>query len=229
MHQTFDAALEINLLHANQAGADHNREHFDEWGITCLNLMSSPGAGKTVLLEKTLAALKDQLKMAVIEGDMTTELDAERLRQYGVPVIAINTGRSCHLDSKMVAGGIHRFQEDYNPKEFDLLLVENVGNLVCPAEFEVGEHAKVALLSITEGEDKPLKYPIMFQEADCLIITKLDLAPYLEIDLKRLEANVRSMNPDVKIIALSAQTGEGLEDWLNWLKSQVNRTRFLNC
>ncbi|MFM7791120.1 MAG: hydrogenase nickel incorporation protein HypB, partial [Microcystis panniformis] len=195
MHQTFDAALEINLLHANQTGADHNREHFDEWGITCLNLMSSPGAGKTVLLEKTLAALKEQLKMAVIEGDMTTELDAERLRQYGVPVIAINTGRSCHLDSKMVAGGIHRFKEDYNPKEFDLLLVENVGNLVCPAEFEVGEHAKVALLSITEGEDKPLKYPIMFQEADCLIITKLDLAPYLEIDLKRLEANVRSMNP----------------------------------
>lgn len=107
--------------------------------------------------------------------------------------------------------------------------MENVGNLVCPAEFEVGEHAKVALLSITEGEDKPLKYPIMFQEADCLIITKLDLAPYLEIDLKRLEANVRSMNPDVTIIALSAQTGEGLEEWLNWLKSQVNIPRFLNC
>lgn len=229
MHQTFDAALEINLLHANQTGADRNREHFDEWGITCLNLMSSPGAGKTVLLEKTLAALKNQLKMAVIEGDMTTELDAERLRKYGVPVIAINTGRSCHLDSKMVAGGIHRFQEDYNPKEFDLLLVENVGNLVCPAEFEVGEHAKVALLSLTEGEDKPLKYPIMFQEADCLIITKLDLAPYLEIDLQRLEANVRSLNPDVTIIALSAQTGEGLEEWLNWLKSQVNSPRFLNC
>ncbi|MFM7354448.1 MAG: hydrogenase nickel incorporation protein HypB, partial [Microcystis aeruginosa] len=111
----------------------------------------------------------------------------------------------------------------------DLLLVENVGNLVCPAEFEVGEHAKVALLSITEGEDKPLKYPIMFQEADCLIITKLDLAPYLEIDLQRLEANVRSMNPDVTIIALSAQTGEGLEEWLNWLKSQVHRPKFLNC
>lgn len=229
MHQTFDAALEINLLHANQTGADHNREHFDEWGITCLNLMSSPGAGKTVLLEKTLAALKNQLKMAVIEGDMTTELDAERLRKYGVPVIAINTGRSCHLDSKMVAGGIHRFQEDYNPKEFDLLLVENVGNLVCPAEFEVGEHAKVALLSLTEGEDKPLKYPIMFQEADCLIITKLDLAPYLKIDLQRLEANVRSLNPDVTIIALSAQTGEGVEDWLNWVKSQINTPRFLNC
>ena len=229
MHQTFDAILEMNLLHANQAGADHNREHFDEWGITCLNLMSSPGAGKTVLLEKTLAALKNQLKMAVIEGDMTTELDADRLRQYGVPVIAINTGRSCHLDSKMVAGGIHRLKEDYNPQEFDLVFVENVGNLVCPAEFEVGEHARVALLSITEGEDKPLKYPIMFQEADCLIITKLDLAPHLDIDLKRLEANARSMNPDVTIIALSAKTGEGLEAWLNWVKSQVNVPILLNC
>lgn len=187
MHQTLDAALEINLLHANQAGADHNRAHFDQWGITCLNLMSSPGAGKTALLEKTLAALSNELKLAVIEGDMTTELDADRLRQYGVPVIAINTGRSCHLDSRMVAGGIHRLEQDYNPAALDLVLVENVGNLVCPAEFEVGEHAKVALLSVTEGEDKPLKYPIMFREADCLLITKMDLAPYLEIDLQRLE------------------------------------------
>jgi hydrogenase nickel incorporation protein HypB len=228
MHQTFDAALEINLLHANQTGADHNREHFDEWGITCLNLMSSPGAGKTVLLEKTLEALQTQLKMAVIEGDMTTELDADRLRQYGVPVIAINTGRSCHLDSRMVAGGIHQLKENYNPQQFDLVFVENVGNLVCPAEFEVGEHAKVALLSITEGEDKPLKYPIMFQEADCLLVTKLDLAPYLEIDLKKLENNVRSMNPTVKIIFLSAKTGEGLNDWFTWVKSQIKMPVCLN-
>lgn len=222
MHQTFDAALEINLLHANQAGANHNRAHFDEWGITCLNLMSSPGAGKTVLLEHTLAALNRELKMAVIEGDMTTQLDADRLRQYDVPVIAINTGRSCHLDSKMVAGGIHQLASEYNPEEFDLVLVENVGNLVCPAEFEVGEHAKVALLSVTEGEDKPLKYPIMFQEADCLLITKTDLAPYLEIDLDRIEFNVRQMNPNVTIIPLSAKTGEGLEMWLNWLRDRVN-------
>jgi len=228
MHQTFDAALEINLLHANQTGANHNREHFDEWGITCLNLMSSPGAGKTVLLEKTLEALQTQIKMAVIEGDMTTELDADRLRQYGVPVIAINTGRSCHLDSRMVAGGIHQLQEHYDPQQLDLVFVENVGNLVCPAEFEVGEHAKVALLSITEGEDKPLKYPIMFQEADCLLITKLDLAPYLEIDLKRLENNVRSMNPTVKIIFLSAKTGEGLNDWFTWVKSQIKMPVCLN-
>jgi hydrogenase nickel incorporation protein HypB len=228
MHQIFDAALEINLLHANQAGADRNREHFDEWGITCLNIMSSPGAGKTVLLEKTLAALKDRFKIAVIEGDMTTELDAERLRQYDVPVIAINTGRSCHLDSKMVAGGIHRLTHEYNPSEFDLVFVENVGNLVCPAEFEVGEHAKIALLSVTEGEDKPLKYPIMFREADCLLITKMDLAPHLEIDLNRIEANIRQINPHVRIIPLSAKTGEGLETWLDWVTSQVTAKRVIS-
>ncbi|MGD1942650.1 MAG: hydrogenase nickel incorporation protein HypB, partial [Leptolyngbyaceae cyanobacterium] len=177
MHQILDETLGINLLHANQEGADHNRAHFDEWGITCLNVMSSPGAGKTVLLEKTLAALTDSLKIAVIEGDMTTELDADRLRQYGVPVIAINTGRACHLDARMVAGGLHTLSQTQTPTDLDLVIVENVGNLVCPAEFEVGEHAKVALLSITEGEDKPLKYPVMFREADVLVITKVDLAP----------------------------------------------------
>ncbi len=221
MHQTFDAALGINLLHANQAGADHNRAHFDAWGITCFNVMSSPGAGKTALLEKTLEALSAELAIAIIEGDMTTELDADRLRQYGVPVIAINTGRSCHLDAKMVAGGIHRLEQDYNPADFDLVLVENVGNLVCPAEFEVGEHAKVALLSLTEGEDKPLKYPVMFQEADCLLITKLDLAPYLDVDLQQIEANVRQMNPHVTIIPISAKTGEGTAEWFNWVRSHV--------
>jgi hydrogenase nickel incorporation protein HypB len=160
----------------------------------------------------------------VIEGDMTTELDADRLRQYGSPVIAINTGRSCHLDAKMVAGGIHRLKEAYNPSDFDVVLVENVGNLVCPAEFEVGEHAKVALLSVTEGEDKPLKYPIMFQEADCLLITKIDLIPYLALDLEKLAANVRSMNPHVTIIPISAKTGEGLADWFGWIKRQVKTT-----
>ena len=222
MHQTFDAALEINLLHANQEGADHNRSHFDEWGIACFNLMSSPGAGKTALLEKTLANLNRELKMVVIEGDMTTHLDAERLRSYDVPVIAINTGRSCHLDSKMVSGGIHRLATEYKPSDYDVVWVENVGNLVCPAEFEVGEHAKVALLSITEGEDKPLKYPIMFQEADCLLVTKMDLAPYLDIDLDKLMANVRQMNPDVTIIPVSSKTEMGLDEWFTWIKNQVN-------
>lgn len=222
MHQTFEAGLGINLLHANQAGADHNRAHFDRWGITCLNLMSSPGAGKTALLEKTLAALNSQLQIAVIEGDMTTELDADRLRQHGVPVIAINTGRACHLDAKMVAGGLHRLEHEYDPTAFDLVLVENVGNLVCPAEFEVGEHAKVALLSVTEGEDKPLKYPIMFQEADCLLITKMDLAPYLETDLAQIEANVRQINPNVTILPVSAKTEAGLDAWYAWVQAQVS-------
>ena len=225
MHQTFDAAIELNLLHANQEGANHNRQHFDRWGITCLNIMSSPGAGKTVLLEKTLKALKDRLKMAVIEGDMTTELDADRLRQYDVPVIPINTGRSCHLDSKMVAGGIHTLEHQYNPQELDLVLVENVGNLVCPAEFEVGEHAKVALLSVTEGEDKPLKYPVMFQEADCLLITKTDLAPYLDVNLQKIIANVRQMNSKVNIISVSSKTEIGLNVWFDWLHNIVAKNK----
>ncbi len=227
MHQTFDAALELNLLHANQAGADHNRAHFDAWGITCLNVMSSPGAGKTQLLERTLQALNTTLKMAVIEGDMTTQLDAERLRQHGVPVVAINTGRACHLDSKMVAGGIHQLFQEVSPENLELVWVENVGNLVCPAEFEVGEHAKVALLSVTEGEDKPLKYPVMFQEADCLLITKTDLAPYLEVDLDQIAANVRQMNPQVDILTISARTGEGLADWFAWVRSQVQQRQHL--
>ncbi len=218
MHQTFDAVLEMNLLHANQAGADANRDRFDHWGITCLNIMSSPGSGKTQLLEETLRSLQAELRMAVIEGDMTTQLDAERLRKGGTPVIAINTGRACHLDSKMVAGGLHQFEHEQQPAAFDLMFVENVGNLVCPAEFEVGEHAKVALLSITEGEDKPLKYPLMFREADCLLITKTDLAPYLEIDIDKIEANVRQINSRAVIIPLSAKTGEGLEEWYTWIR-----------
>jgi hydrogenase nickel incorporation protein HypB len=219
MHQTFEAALGVNLLHANQQGADHNRQHFDKWGITCINMMSSPGAGKTALLERTISNLSQEFKIAIIEGDMTTELDAERLRKYHVPVIAINTGRSCHLDSKMVAGGIHRLEHEYNPSDFDLVIVENVGNLVCPAEFEVGEHGKVALLSVTEGEDKPLKYPIMFQEADCLLITKMDLAPYLDVDINLIIKNVRQINTEVEIICVSAKNGEGLDTWFNWIRN----------
>jgi hydrogenase nickel incorporation protein HypB len=227
MHQTFDVALGVNLLHANQQGADHNRAHFNEWGITCLNLMSSPGAGKTQLLERTLQALSSDLRIAVIEGDMTTELDADRLRRYGVPVIAINTGRSCHLDSKMVAGGIHRLAQDYNPVDIDLVFVENVGNLVCPAEFEVGEHAKVALLSLTEGEDKPLKYPIMFREADCLLITKMDLAPHLDVNVQRIVDNVRQLNPHVTVLPVSAKTGAGLDTWYHWVICYVAQLNLL--
>lgn len=226
MHQTFDAVLEMNLLQANQDGADANRDRFDEWGVTCLNLMSSPGSGKTQLLEETLRTLQSELRMAVIEGDMTTQLDANRLRECGVPVVAINTGRACHLDSKMVAGGLHQFEHELEkgeekPSDFDLVFVENVGNLVCPAEFEVGEHAKVALLSITEGEDKPLKYPIMFREADCLLITKMDLAPHLDVSVENIIANVRQLNSRAIIIPVSAKTREGLTAWYAWLRQQV--------
>ena len=225
MHQTFDAALEMNLLHANQHGAEKNRDRLYAWGVTCLNLMSSPGSGKTQLLEKTLQGLQKDLQIAVIEGDMTTQLDADRLRQHGVPVVAINTGRSCHLDSKMVAGGLHQFEHELadgqRPEDFDLVFVENVGNLVCPAEFEVGEHAKVALLSITEGEDKPLKYPIMFREADCLLITKTDLAPYLDVDIETIVRNVRQLNSKTVIIPVSAKSGEGLKEWFDWVRLVV--------
>lgn len=221
MHLPTDTAIGLNLLHANQAGADHNRQHFDEWGIVCLNVMSSPGAGKTCLLEKTLEALAAELNLAVIEGDMTTQLDAARLERYGVPVIPINTGRSCHLDSRMVAGGLHQLSTLLDPNSLDMILVENVGNLVCPAEYEVGEHLKVALLSVTEGEDKPLKYPIMFREADCVLLTKIDLAPYLDINLAEIEENIRQINPHVTVIALSTKTGEGMSEWLNWLRQGV--------
>lgn len=221
MHQTFDAALGMNLLHVNQADADHNRGHLDRWGIVCLNLMSGPGAGKTQVLERTLQLLPPNLNVAVIEGDMTTELDAERLRRCGVPVIAINTGRACHLDARMVAGGLHQLEQIVDPQSVDLVFVENVGNLVCPAEFEVGEHAKVALLSVAEGEDKPLKYPIMFREADCVLITKIDLVPYLDIELDRIMANVRAVNPHVHLAALSAKTGEGFGDWMHWITQQL--------
>jgi hydrogenase nickel incorporation protein HypB len=217
MHEVFDAVLGTNLLHANQHLADQNRAHLDAHGVYCVNIMSGPGAGKTALLESVLLELKQWLRVAVIEGDMTTQLDAERLRATGVPVVAINTGRACHLDAKMVHSGLHQLQLD----KLDLLIVENVGNLVCPAEFEVGEHCKIALLSITEGEDKPLKYPLMFHEADCVVVTKLDLAPYLDFDLGKLAANLEDINPDVPVFWVSSRTGEGLADWLTWLARRI--------
>ena len=228
MHQIADIEG-MNLLQANQDGADRNRAHFDAWGVTCVNLMSSPGAGKTVLLEKTLAALCDRINIAVIEGDMTTQLDADRLRSYGVPVIPITTGRACHLDARMVAGGMQMLEDVRDPHQLDLVVVENVGNLVCPAEFEVGEHAKVAMLSVTEGEDKPLKYPVMFREADCLLISKTDLAPYVDADIAQIEANVRSVNPHAAIVPISAKTGAGLEVWFAWLDRQLSKSAELGA
>ncbi|MEB3184421.1 MAG: hydrogenase nickel incorporation protein HypB, partial [Cyanobacteriota bacterium] len=175
MHMPLEDTLGLNLLAANQHQADHNRKHFDAWRLLCLNVMSSPGAGKTSLLECSLAALAPEFAMAVLEGDMTTQLDAQRLQSLGVPVVPITTGRACHLDAAMVSGGLQLLRQRLDPARLDILWVENVGNLVCPAEFAVGEHRKVALLSVTEGDDKPLKYPVMFREADCVLVTKTDL------------------------------------------------------
>ncbi|MFM7238312.1 MAG: hydrogenase nickel incorporation protein HypB [Cyanobium sp.] len=220
MHMPLEDTIGLNLLAANQHQAEHNREHFDAWRLLCLNVMSSPGAGKTSLLERSLAALAPDLQMAVLEGDMTTQLDAERLEAVGVPVVPITTGRACHLDAAMVSGGLKLLKQRLDPASLDLLWVENVGNLVCPAEFEVGEHRKVALLSVTEGDDKPLKYPVMFREADCVLITKTDLLPYLPVDIERIEAHIRAVNPRCAVIRVSASSGEGLETWHQWVREQ---------
>jgi hydrogenase nickel incorporation protein HypB len=220
MHMPLIDNLGINLLAANQHQAAHNRIHFDGWKLLCLNVMSSPGAGKTSLLERTLSGLASEYSMAVLEGDMTTQLDADRLAALGVPVVPITTGRSCHLDAAMVESGLRILQQRLDPALLDLLWVENVGNLVCPAEFEIGEHLKVALLSVTEGDDKPLKYPVMFREADCVLITKTDLLPYLPVDISRMEDHIHQVNPRCGVIRVSATNGEGLEDWHAWLRQQ---------
>ena len=221
MHMPLEDTLGLNLLAANQHQAEHNREHFDAWDLLCLNVMSSPGAGKTSLLERSLAALATDLSMAVLEGDMTTQLDADRLEAVGVPVVPITTGRACHLDASMVSGGVKLLRQQLDPAALDLLWVENVGNLVCPAEFEVGEHRKVALLSVTEGDDKPLKYPVMFREADCVLITKTDLLPYLPVEVERIEAHIRQVNPRCTVLRVSATSGEGLDEWHSWIHQQL--------
>jgi len=225
MHMPLTDTLGLNLLAANQHQAEHNREHFDTWRLLCLNVMSSPGAGKTSLLERTITALAPQLEMAVLEGDMTTHLDAQRLEAVGVPVVPITTGRACHLDASMVSGGLKLLQQRLDPASLDLLWVENVGNLVCPAEFEVGEHLKVALLSVTEGDDKPLKYPVMFREADCVLITKIDLLPYLPVQVELFVEHVQQVNPRAQVFLLSASSGEGLGAWHQWLLEQVAALR----
>jgi len=223
MHMPLEDTLGLNLLAANDHQASHNREHFDAWRLLCLNVMSSPGAGKTSLLEQTLTVLSADLAMAVLEGDMTTQLDAERLEAVGVPVVPITTGRACHLDAAMVSGGLKLLRQRLDPASLDLLWVENVGNLVCPAEFAVGEHRKVALLSVTEGDDKPLKYPVMFREADCVLITKTDLLPYLPVDIDKIETHIRQVNPRCTVLRVSASSGEGLEAWHRWVRLQVQQ------
>jgi len=206
--------IEQDILSQNDAHAAQNRRALQQRGIFALNLVSSPGAGKTALLVKTIRALSDRFEISVIEGDQQTSHDAERIRATGARAVQINTGKGCHLDAHMVAHALARL----DPPQDGILMIENVGNLVCPAAFDLGEAHKVVVLSVTEGEDKPLKYPDMFRRASLMLLNKIDLLPYLEFSLERCLANARRTNPAIRIIGVSAVTGEGIPDWLAWLE-----------
>ncbi|WP_434668424.1 hydrogenase nickel incorporation protein HypB [Aeromonas sp. NJAU223] len=208
-------AIEMDVLAKNNALAAHNREHFEAANQLVLNLVSSPGSGKTTLLCETLSLLSGKRHCAVIEGDQQTSSDADRIRATGVPAVQINTGKGCHLDARMVHDACHQLPVS----EGGILFIENVGNLVCPASFDLGEKYKVAILSVTEGEEKPLKYPDMFAAAQLMIINKTDLLPYVSFDLARCIENAKRVNPYIQVIQLSATTGEGMDAWLGWLAS----------
>lgn len=216
MHETVDEHFVEGILAKNDELADHNREHFDHDGVFVVNLMSAPGAGKTTLLQHTIPALHN-LECAVIEGDMVGQLDAERLRTAGIPAYQISTGRSCHLDARMVDRLLHHTTL---PDKLDCLFIENVGNLVCPAEFPLGEHKRVVLLSVTEGADKPLKYPVIFRNCDAVIFSKCDLLPYVDFDLSAATEAVHHINPDIRTFALSIKQPLVLSDWVDWLVSE---------
>lgn len=208
--------IEQDVLSKNNRVAAHNREHFAGQNILVLNLVSSPGSGKTSLLTATLRQLAAEVPCAVIEGDQQTSNDAERIRATGVAAIQVNTGKGCHLDAQMVHDAAHHLHLQDN----SLLFIENVGNLVCPASFDLGERHKVAVLSVTEGEDKPLKYPHMFAASMLMIINKIDLLPYLDFDVEKCITYARQVNPNIEVILLSATTGEGMDLWLNWLEEE---------
>ncbi len=210
-------SIEEDILAKNDRLAAGNRKLFAERGIFTLNLVSSPGSGKTTLLEKTLSDLKGELFFAVLEGDQQTANDADRIAATGVPVHQINTGAGCHLDAHMVGHGLEHFDLD----RLQMLMIENVGNLVCPASFDLGEDFKVSLLSVTEGEDKPLKYPQMFRASEILIINKIDLLPHLRFDVARCREYAERVHPGIQIFEVSCYTGEGLDRWYGWLKKQV--------
>jgi hydrogenase nickel incorporation protein HypB len=206
-----------SILGANDRIAEENSRIFRDNGVFVINIMSSPGAGKTTLLEKTLAALKGKYNIGVIEGDIATTADAERIEKTGVPVVQINTDGACHLDGSMIRGVL----DEFDLGNLDLLIVENVGNLVCPAEFKVGEDMKVMLLSVAEGDDKPLKYPLMFHESSALVINKVDLLPYTDFNLDKAMRDSLSINPKLAVLPLSARTGEGIEGWYGWLEGNL--------
>jgi hydrogenase nickel incorporation protein HypB len=215
--------LEKKILSENDSIAAELRERFRAQGTLCLNLISAPGSGKTMLLEKTLASLPRTDRVAVLTGDIQTDNDAARLRHFGFPVKQITTGGTCHLDARM----IERHLADWRPQDIDLLFIENVGNLVCPSSYDLGEAAKIVLLSVTEGEDKPLKYPSIFFKSELLVITKIDLLPYVPFDIAAAEENARRVHPEMEVVRVSCTSGGGFQEWLAWL-DQRKRTHLAN-
>jgi hydrogenase nickel incorporation protein HypB len=215
--ETRTIRLEQDLLAKNNLLAERNRGWFLGREILALNLMSSPGAGKTTLLERTLHDLANEVAISVIEGDQETALDATRIRATGCRVVQINTGSGCHLDAQMIADAIRAL----DPTPHSIVMIENVGNLVCPALFDLGEAAKIVIMSVTEGEDKPLKYPHMFRAADVMLLNKIDLLPYVKFDLARCIEFARRVNPKLEVLKVSAGSGEGLQDWYRWLQDRI--------
>lgn len=207
--------IEQDILGKNNQYAAINREYFARHGLFALNLVSSPGSGKTSLLTKTIEMLKSELSISVIEGDQQTANDAERIRKTGAKALQINTGKGCHLDAHMIGHAL----DSLAPEDNGIVFIENVGNLVCPAAFDLGEAHKVAVLSVTEGEDKPIKYPDMFHAADLMILNKIDLLPFLDFDVEQCVSHARQVNPRIKILQLSAKTGAGMAAWLEWIKA----------
>ena len=210
-----------DLLQANVGVAAQLRAHFAEEGTLVLNLIASPGAGKTSLLEQTVAALKGEFAVGVVEGDLATSLDAERIARHGVPAVQINTDGGCHLEVQQVVDALDRLSAG----RLDLVLVENVGNLVCPTSFDLGEDLKVVVVSLTEGDDKPLKYPGAFTSAGAFVINKIDLAPYLPARIEALRANALTINPNLTVFEVSCTTGAGIDAWLGWLRAQAQAKR----
>lgn len=206
--------IEQNILGKNDEYANENRRFFNEQGVLALNLVSSPGSGKTTLLTRTITDLKRELPVTVIEGDQQTANDADRIRATGAPALQINTGKGCHLDAHMVRHALEKLQ----PAPGSVMFIENVGNLVCPAAFDLGEAHKVAILSVTEGEDKPLKYPDMFHAADLMLLNKIDLLPYLDFDVEQCIEYARRVNPKIQVLQVSATSGEGMDRWYQWIK-----------
>jgi hydrogenase nickel incorporation protein HypB len=219
--------VDINrsLFAANDAMARSNREHFDEQNLVVLNLISSPGSGKTTLLEHTIDKLGNEIRIGVIEGDIETERDAERIRAKGVPAIQLTTGGACHLDASMIHRGFHQLQKEEGGDNIDLLVIENVGNLVCPATFDLGEHKRIVLVSVPEGPDKPAKYPKAFTSSQIFLITKTDLLPYFDFEVAEATSEALSLNPALEVMAFSSTTGEGFDAWLDYLRGLVEEVR----